>query len=59
MCCRCVNGINDHRCVCVDGYTGAACEININECESSPCRNGGVCNDGVSFELGLTVMGAI
>ena len=24
------------------------CEININECDSSPCQNKGVCVDGVN-----------
>jgi surface protein len=35
-------------CVCVAGYTGAQCETNINECNSSPCRNGGTCTDNVN-----------
>ncbi|XP_072176797.1 uncharacterized protein [Diadema setosum] len=34
-------------CVCVAGYSGVNCEININECASMPCRNG-ECIDGVN-----------
>lgn len=33
-----------YECVCQTGVTGANCEININECESSPCR-WGLCVD--------------
>ena len=36
-----------YECVCVEGTSGQNCEINFNECESSPCKNG-QCNDGVS-----------
>ncbi|KAL1374937.1 hypothetical protein pipiens_020398, partial [Culex pipiens pipiens] len=33
-------------CVCVPGTMGKNCEININECDSSPCKNG-ACVDGI------------
>lgn len=36
------------RCQCAKGFTGPRCEININECSSSPCRHG-YCYDG-AFE---------
>ncbi|KAM6956330.1 protein eyes shut homolog [Aplochiton taeniatus] len=33
-------------CICEKGFGGAFCEVNLNECESMPCRNGAVCVDG-------------
>lgn len=27
--------------------SGAKCEIDINECDSAPCQNGGLCKDGM------------
>ncbi|XP_033644442.1 sushi, von Willebrand factor type A, EGF and pentraxin domain-containing protein 1-like isoform X2 [Asterias rubens] len=32
-----------YSCRCVAGYTGRNCEIDFDECASSPCSNGGVC----------------
>ncbi|KAK3731831.1 hypothetical protein QZH41_020192, partial [Actinostola sp. cb2023] len=37
-----------HRCKCESGFTGANCEVNITDCESSPCQNGGSCEDQVN-----------
>ncbi|XP_028156074.1 delta and Notch-like epidermal growth factor-related receptor isoform X2 [Ostrinia furnacalis] len=37
-----------YRCFCQPGYTGERCELEYNECESSPCANGGTCNDRVA-----------
>lgn len=34
-------------CLCVDGITGEHCEININECDSNPCRKYGTCVDQI------------
>ncbi|XP_072943623.1 uncharacterized protein wry isoform X2 [Epargyreus clarus] len=34
-----------YRCFCEPGYTGERCELEYNECESSPCGNGGTCTD--------------
>ena len=40
-----VNGHHEFVCVCPSGFTGKQCEVNINECDSSPCFNGGTCID--------------
>ena len=40
--------VNAHVCECAVGFTGSNCEININECASSPCWNGATCNDAVN-----------
>ena len=45
---KCIDGINDYTCTCDKGYTGRDCDIEINECESQPCMNGGVCYDFVA-----------
>lgn len=28
-------------------YLGAKCEVDIDECDSAPCQNGGLCKDGM------------
>lgn len=37
-----------HRCLCVTGYTGQNCEVNINDCDSSPCLNHATCVDALN-----------
>ncbi|CAD5124522.1 DgyrCDS12800 [Dimorphilus gyrociliatus] len=32
-------------CNCINGFTGARCQHNINECANEPCKNGGTCTD--------------
>ena len=33
---------------CPEGYTGRYCEVDIDECRSFPCENGGKCVDKVN-----------
>ncbi|XP_077468678.1 protein eyes shut homolog isoform X2 [Stigmatopora argus] len=32
-------------CSCPAGFTGDSCEVDVNECGSSPCHNGAICQD--------------
>ena len=45
----CTNtGQGSYTCSCPPGYTGASCEIQVNECSGNPCRNGGSCTVSTS-----------
>ena len=44
-----MDGLNSYTCDCAGtGYTGADCDVNIDECAPRPCRNGGTCHDDVN-----------
>ena len=32
-------------CVCTAEWTGARCDVDVDECEASPCRHGGTCRN--------------
>ncbi len=34
-------------CNCVAGYDGDFCDININDCDPNPCKNGSACTDDI------------
>ena len=38
----CVDQINGYKCQCQPGYTGIDCDVDIDECQSSPCFKGKV-----------------
>ncbi len=45
----CTNtGQGSYTCTCLPGYTGASCEIQVNECSGNPCRNGGSCTVSIN-----------
>lgn len=54
--CRCLNGAScvadvvggggTYRCMCLVGFTGVKCEVNVDDCKPNPCRLGR-CLDGV------------
>ncbi|MCC6527959.1 MAG: VCBS repeat-containing protein [Polyangiaceae bacterium] len=44
----CMAGSGDPHCECPDGYAGATCEVDVDDCAGSPCQNGGACVDGVA-----------
>ncbi|KAJ4920448.1 hypothetical protein JOQ06_024502 [Pogonophryne albipinna] len=35
-------------CQCQQGFAGENCSVNIDECESEPCQNGGTCEDQIN-----------
>ncbi|KAL9981985.1 hypothetical protein ACROYT_G010761 [Oculina patagonica] len=46
--CRPIYNRDEYECVCKPGFTGKYCGVDINECYSSPCFNGGTCTDQVN-----------
>uniref|UniRef100_A0A3B4AQ58 Sushi, nidogen and EGF-like domain-containing protein 1 n=1 Tax=Periophthalmus magnuspinnatus TaxID=409849 RepID=A0A3B4AQ58_9GOBI len=41
----CITGNPSFTCSCLAGFTGRRCQIDVNECASNPCQNGGTCED--------------
>lgn len=47
--CNRTAGLLEYECICMPGFTGVDCNININGCESNPCNHPGFeCVDGVN-----------
>ncbi|XP_014854595.1 PREDICTED: sushi, nidogen and EGF-like domain-containing protein 1, partial [Poecilia mexicana] len=44
----CITGNPSFTCSCLAGFTGRRCQINVNECASNPCQNGGSCKDQIN-----------
>ncbi|XP_007896991.2 LOW QUALITY PROTEIN: neurocan core protein [Callorhinchus milii] len=44
----CMSNSTMYTCVCVSGFTGENCEIDIDECQANPCQNGATCVDGIN-----------
>lgn len=36
------------RCICVDGFEGENCEVNVDDCEDNDCENNFTCVDGIN-----------
>ncbi|HVV82388.1 MAG TPA: DNRLRE domain-containing protein [Kofleriaceae bacterium] len=45
---QCANSDGSYTCTCPAGYTGANCDVDIDDCAANPCQNGGACTDGVA-----------
>ncbi|KAF3702704.1 Delta-like protein 4 [Channa argus] len=42
----CMNtGQGSYTCTCLPGFTGVKCGLKMQECDSNPCRNGGICTN--------------
>ncbi|XP_061680966.1 rootletin isoform X3 [Syngnathoides biaculeatus] len=44
----CITGNPSFTCSCLSGFTGRRCHINVDECASFPCQNGGTCQDHIN-----------
>ncbi|XP_048200335.1 sushi, nidogen and EGF-like domain-containing protein 1 isoform X4 [Perognathus longimembris pacificus] len=44
----CITGNPSYTCSCLAGFTGRRCHLDVNECTSHPCQNGGICTHGIN-----------
>ncbi|XP_022531192.2 sushi, nidogen and EGF-like domain-containing protein 1 [Astyanax mexicanus] len=44
----CITGNPSFTCSCLAGFTGRRCQIEVDECSSYPCQNGGTCVDRIN-----------
>uniref|UniRef100_A0A665UQD8 Sushi, nidogen and EGF-like domain-containing protein 1 n=1 Tax=Echeneis naucrates TaxID=173247 RepID=A0A665UQD8_ECHNA len=44
----CITGNPSFTCSCLAGFTGRRCQIDVDECDSYPCQNGGTCKDQIN-----------
>ena len=45
----CLDRVESYSCLCIPGFSGDNCEVNIDECGSNPCLNGATCKDGINL----------
>uniref|UniRef100_A0A7S4K6W0 EGF-like domain-containing protein n=1 Tax=Odontella aurita TaxID=265563 RepID=A0A7S4K6W0_9STRA len=57
--CSCLDGGESYTCECPCGFGGINCEIDIDDCASSPCQNGAICVDKVKGYLCRCAVGFI
>ena len=51
-----------YACHCLDGFVGLNCAVDVDECHSSPCRNGAACTDSTvtrNVSAGLFLCGCV
>lgn len=48
---ECIDEVKDYKCNCHSGFSGKRCQIDINECESNPCKYSGICLERSNITL--------
>ena len=43
----CVDDVNNYTCLCVRGFAGDLCDVNIDDCENHTCQHNASCVDGI------------